>query len=261
MHGAAPGRVTLWSQQRPRGRGSTDGRGRSIAQRNRRLSPNPPPLKAVADEKQYLRAVLSEARSSLSAERSGALSIRVQQRLLATQAYLAAAKVILYAPLGREVQTALIAADALRSHRQLYYPIVDRNLRQIRLGAVSDLGELRSGAFGIREPPTTGALEVGALRTDLGAALVCVPGIAFTPAAARLGRGGGYYDRLIAALPAEAVTAGLGYSFQLIDRLPEQAHDRRLDLIVTESAVYAASGAPPAATQTANQGGLPKWAC
>ena len=215
----------------------------------------------MADEKQYLRAVLSEARSSLSAERAGALSARVQRCLLATQAYLAAAKVVLYAPLGGEVDTALIAADALRSHRQLYYPIADRKHRRIRLGAVSDPGELRPGAFGILEPPAIGALEVEALGPDLGAVLVCVPGIAFTPAAARLGRGGGYYDRLLAALCAEAVTAGLSYSFQLIDRLPEQAHDRRLDLIVTESAAYAASGAPYAAAQAADQGGLPKWAC
>lgn len=258
----ALGRVILWSQQRPHGRGNFGGRGRSIAQRNRRPSPVPPPLRAVADEKQYLRAVLSEARSSLSAERARALSTRIQQRLLATRAYHAAAKVVLYAPLGREVETALIAADAIRSHRRLYYPIVDRNRRRITLGAISNLSELRSGAFGILEPPAARGLKSNELEADgLGEALVCVPGIAFTPAAARLGRGGGYYDRLLAALPVESVTAGLGYSFQLIDRLPEQTHDRRLDLIVTESAVYAASGAPHAAAQTADQGGLPKWAC
>lgn len=211
----------------------------------------------MADEKQYLRAVLSETRSSLCAVCASARSARVQRRLLSTKAYLAAAKVVLYAPLAREVETNLIAADALRSHRQLYYPIADRKHRRIRLGAVSDLGDLRIGAFGILEPPAAGALEAEAL----GAALVCVPGIAFTPAAARLGRGGGYYDRLLATLSVEAVTAGLGYSFQLIDRLPEQAHDRRLDFIVTESAVYAASGAPAAAAQATDQGGQPKWAC
>jgi 5-formyltetrahydrofolate cyclo-ligase len=122
---------------------------------------------------------------------------------------------------------------------------------------VSDLSELAPGAFGILEPAAAGALEAG----ELGPALVCVPGVAFTPAAARLGRGGGYYDRLLAALSAEAVTAGLGYSFQLIDRLPEQLHDRRLDLVVTESAVYATSVAPHAAAQTSDQGGSPKWAC
>jgi len=210
----------------------------------------------VADEKQNLRAVLSETRLSLSAVRAGALSGCVQQRLLSTESYLAAAKVVLYAPLGREVETGLIATDALRSHRQLYYPIADREHRRIRLGAVSDLGELRAGAFGILEPPAIGALEAEAL----GAALVCVPGVAFTPDAARLGRGGGYYDRLLAALSVEAVTVGLAYSFQLIDRLPEQAHDRRLDFVVTESAVYAASGAPPAVAQATDQGGQPKWA-
>lgn len=198
---------------------------------------------------------------SLSAARTDALSVRVQRRLLATDAYLAAAKVVLYAPLGGEVETALIAVDALRTHRQLYYPVVDRKRRRMTLGVVSSLDELRAGAFGIPQPPAIGAIKAETLGTDLGAALVCVPGIAFTPAGARLGRGGGYYDRLLAALRAEAVTAGLGYSFQLIDRLPEQAHDRRLDLIVTESAVYAARGASSAAAQAADRGGSPKWAC
>ena len=112
----------------------------------------------MADEKQYLRAVLSEARSSLSAERADALSRRVQQRLLATQAYRAAAKVVLYAPLGREVETALIAADALRSQRKLYYPSVDRSSHRMSLGAVSDLSQLRPGTFGILEPLISEAL-------------------------------------------------------------------------------------------------------
>jgi 5-formyltetrahydrofolate cyclo-ligase len=211
----------------------------------------------VADEKQYRRAVLSEARSSLSARCAGALSARVQQRLLATAAWHAASKVVLYAPLDREVETALIAATALRSQRQLYYPIVDRNRRRITLAAVFELGDLRPGAFGILEPPSSGALEAN----EIGAALVCIPGIAFSPAGARLGRGGGYYDRLLAALSIEATTAGLGYSFQLIDRLPEHPHDRRLDSIVTESAVYAASGTSSAAARTADRGGSSKWAC
>lgn len=211
----------------------------------------------MADEKQYLRAVLSEARSNLPAARAAALSISVQRRLLATPAYLRANQVVLYAPQSREVETSLIGADALRSNRRLYYPIVDRERRRIRLGAVLSLAELRPGAFGIMEPSAAAALEAG----ELDAALICVPGLAFSPAAARLGRGGGYYDRLLAAVPAGTIAAGLGYSFQLIDRLPEQVHDRRLDLVVTESAVYAASDAPHAAAQPADQGGLAKWAC
>ena len=63
--------------------------------------------------------------------------------------------------------------------------------------------ELQPGAFGILEP--TGA-EI-ARYADLERALICVPGVAFGPAGQRLGRGGGYYDRLIAALAPQTVTA------------------------------------------------------
>ena len=205
----------------------------------------------MADEKSYLRSVLSDARLNLSAARAGALSMGAQRRLLATSSYRAVAEIVLYAPFEHEVDTALVAAEVLRSGRRLSYPIIDRQHRLLKFGAVTGLDQLRPGTFGIFEPPATAARA----PHELDAALVCVPGLAFTPAGARLGRGGGYYDRLIAALPARAVTAGLGYSFQLLDRLPQEFNDRRLDLIVTESAVYAARNAPPAAAQTADQGG------
>ena len=205
----------------------------------------------MADEKSYLRAVLSEARSSLSPDRAAASSQRVQQRLLATRAYQDAPKIILYAPIQREVATAILAADAVRSRRRLYYPIIEPARRRLTLGAVFSLDELHPGTFGILEPHACEAIE----PERLDAALVCVPGLAFTPDAARLGRGGGYYDRMIAALPDDAVTIGLGYSFQLLDRLPENDLDRRLDYVVTESAVYSASEAPHAAAQTAGLGG------
>jgi 5-formyltetrahydrofolate cyclo-ligase len=205
----------------------------------------------VADEKSYLRAVLSEARSSLFAARAAASSQLVQERLLATQAYRDASKIVLYAPVDREVETGIIASEAIGSRRLLYYPIIESQRGRMTLGAVSSPGELHPGRLGIPQPHPCEALEPG----ELGAALVCVPGLAFTAGAARLGRGGGYYDRMIAALPEEAVTIGLAYSFQLLDRLPEHDLDRRLDYVVTESAVYSASGAPHAAAQTAGQGG------
>ena len=90
---------------------------------------------------------------------------------------------------------------------------------------------------------------------DLERALICVPGVAFGPAGQRLGRGGGYYDRSIAALAPQTVTAGLAYSFQVLDRLPESPDDRRLGLIVTESAVHRAAATLPVADAQWAQGG------
>jgi 5-formyltetrahydrofolate cyclo-ligase len=61
--------------------------------------------------------------------------------------------------------------------------------------------------------------------------------LAFGPQGQRLGRGGGHYDRFLAALPREAITVGLAYSFQLLDRIPQESFDRRLQIIITESAL------------------------
>jgi hypothetical protein len=79
---------------------------------------------------------------------------------------------------------------------------------------------------------------------------VCVPGVAFGLEGQRLGRGGGHYDRFIGQLGGEAITVGLAFSFQLLDRIPETGLDRRLNFIVTESEVHRACEAPLPARRT-----------
>ena len=65
--------------------------------------------------------------------------------------------------------------------------------------------------------------------------LVIVPGLAFTSTGDRLGQGGGWYDRLLAALPADTATIGVCWSGQLIDQLALEPHDRAVDAVVTEA--------------------------
>ena len=67
--------------------------------------------------------------------------------------------------------------------------------------------------------------------------LVVVPLLAFDGAGARLGQGGGYYDRTLAALRAAGpvVALGLAYAGQEVARLPVEAHDQRLDAVLTEA--------------------------
>jgi hypothetical protein len=55
------------------------------------------------------------------------------------------------------------------------------------------------------------------------------------------------------------ITAGLAYSCQILDRLPETPNDRRLNIIVTESAIHLAGNAPHPAVVEADQGGVPRW--
>jgi len=84
------------------------------------------------------------------------------------------------------------------------------------------------GPHGILEPPSEAA-RVEAYEVDAW----IVPGLAFTKSGARLGYGGGWYDRLLmkAARPAKKI--GVGYRFQVVDALPVEGHDVRLDEVVT----------------------------
>jgi 5-formyltetrahydrofolate cyclo-ligase len=64
--------------------------------------------------------------------------------------------------------------------------------------------------------------------------LIITPGLAFTRAGLRLGRGGGYYDRLLATLSPPTVKLGVCFELQIVPQLPAEPHDIRLDAVITE---------------------------
>ncbi|MFZ2061522.1 MAG: 5-formyltetrahydrofolate cyclo-ligase [Candidatus Binatus sp.] len=199
----------------------------------------------VADEKKNLRAIMIACRNAVSSERARASSQTVQRNLIASEYYREASAIVLYAGIGNEVSTDLILADALKSDRAVFYPRVDVGMIVAR--RVRDRAALVAGAYGILEPPASAEVLD---RKSFAKVLVCVPGVAFGLEGQRLGRGGGHYDRFIAQLGDEAITVGLAFSFQLLDRIPETGFDRRLNFIVTESEVHRACEAPLLARRT-----------
>ena len=211
----------------------------------------------MADEKVQLRRILQECRTALSPACVAALSSSIQQRVLTLQRYSSAPAVVLYAPKDHEVLTEAILAEALAAGRVVYYPRLDLSQDQLRLVRVSDSSELRPGAYGIREPIACDTLDASAL----GDALVCVPGLGFSPSGQRLGRGGGHYDRLIAQMGPAVTTIGLAYSFQLLERLPQHPHDQRLHFVTTESAVHVAAQNWASRWGQAHEGGVPRCNC
>jgi len=211
---------------------------------------------SVADEKKNLRAILTDCRIAITPTCARARSQEIARRILAADFYRGASRVVLYASIDNEVWTDSLLADALASRKTVMLPRYDRALHGFVAARVDAVEALAPGAFGILEPP---ADAPAAAPGELKGALVCVPGVAFGPKGQRLGRGKGHYDRFLAESCAEAITIGLAYSFQLLDRIPEDSFDRRLNLIVTESAVYRAADAPAHPHAAAGQGGTPGW--
>jgi 5-formyltetrahydrofolate cyclo-ligase len=210
----------------------------------------------VADEKQKLRAIMIACRDALSRERTTASSELIQQRLLASELYRDSSAVVLYAALGNEVSTDRILSDALASGRSVFYPRVEITTGTIVARRIHARSELSPGAYRILEPAKSAEVLD---RKSFAKIMVCVPGVAFGIEGQRLGRGGGHYDRFIGQFGDEAISVGLAYSFQLLDRVPETDLDRRLNFIVTESVVHRACEAPlparRARTKEVNPGG------
>ena len=100
---------------------------------------------------------------------------------------------------------------------------------------VQSLGDLIPARWHprIREPLFAPARLIQPEEIDL----ILIPGLAFTPDGQRLGRGGGFYDRYLARLPARATKLGVCFQCQVVESLPSEAHDQRMDAIVTENGI------------------------
>jgi 5-formyltetrahydrofolate cyclo-ligase len=131
--------------------------------------------------------------------------------------------------LPEEPQTVALFDLAYESQKTVLCPRVDRRARRLSIHRIVDRSaDLVPGALGIPEPRAW-LPEVSPVTVDW----VLVPGLAFDERGFRLGRGAGYYDRLLPALRADAVRWSICLSCQLVRELPTEPHDAPVDGIST----------------------------
>jgi 5-formyltetrahydrofolate cyclo-ligase len=144
-----------------------------------------------------------------------------------------AGTLLLYASVGTEVPTDSIAMEARLRGIRVVYPRCPPDSPAMTLHTVhADDLLLAGGRFGIREPapdcPATVPAEIDA---------AFLPGLGWDRSGGRLGRGAGYYDRLLADPAWRAFRCGLFFAVQEIPEIPTDPWDRPLDAAVTEKGV------------------------
>lgn len=157
-----------------------------------------------------------------NAEELKEMSRNAIQRIEAHPSFLSAKTVLLYNSLADEVDTKPLISKYAAKKTILLPTVVGDHLELHVYHAES---ETKKGVFGIEE-------SEGPLFTDYAAInLAVIPGMAFDRNGNRLGRGKGYYDRLLPKLNGKKI--GVCFSFQLLDSIPCEKHDIPMDEIIT----------------------------
>lgn len=194
------------------------------------MSANAATLKAM------LRGEMRAKLAALSPEARQQESNRLCQRFSESVFWRAAKAILFYAPLPDEPDVWPLLAASLSDHRTYglprYVPEAGNyEARQVRVIPA----DLVAGRFGIREPSGTCPL-LDLVQFDL----VLVPGLAFDLTGGRLGRGRGFYDRLLAGFGGKK--CGVAFEEQITTVVPMEIGDVRMDAILTPSRYWEERG-------------------
>jgi 5-formyltetrahydrofolate cyclo-ligase len=147
--------------------------------------------------------------------------------LVGTDAYRRSLRLVLYAELPDELPVTPLVERARADGKAILWPRLQPD-GGLAFAACSRVEQLVPGRYGVREPDP--AMPDATLGPDV---LLLVPGLAFDERGARLGRGGGAWDRALAGARA-ALACGVAYELQIVAAVPREAHDEVVAALVTE---------------------------
>jgi 5-formyltetrahydrofolate cyclo-ligase len=158
----------------------------------------------VTAQKAAMRANMIKRLRELTAEDRESLSDEICERVLETEAWQGAQSILIFSPLPSE---------------PIITPLkIDCEVRKVVCANIPQSARSESGLH---------------LPDEID--LILVPGLVFTQDRHRLGRGGGFFDRLLAGRGANAFKLGICFSFQILDAVPIEGHDTLMDAVVTDS--------------------------
>jgi 5-formyltetrahydrofolate cyclo-ligase len=186
-----------------------------------------PPLLPKSTLRRALKATLAAINPT---DRMNA-SQRLTNHLLASDLYQSANTILAYAALPNEISLDLFITTALAEGKRVCIPAIDWDAKSMAPAQIRNLDtDLEIGRYGVRA-----ALSSCPLVELNDIDLILIPGLAFDRSFNRLGRGAGFYDRMIESLPSpRPLLVGVCFSCQIVDAVPTEPHDHPMDRVITE---------------------------
>lgn len=187
----------------------------------------------IQARKQTLRQRIIADREKLPTPERMHLSRAVIGSICNLPAYRQAKTVLGYLNFGAELAAEVWVQQALADGKQVLLPRANKASRHLDLYRVHDLRhDVAPGLWGIREPIIERCQRFDAIG-DLD--FILLPGVAFTREGARLGYGGGFYDKLLAHLPHQPALVAGAFALQVAQEIPQEDTDRKVEWLVTEN--------------------------
>ena len=183
--------------------------------------------------KKAIRKQILKKRDAISPDIKSVKDALIKQRLFDLPEFITAKTVFFYASFRSEVETLNMIEESLKIGKKIVLPKVDKERHRLMLFEIKDINELSPGYMGIPEPSLFDERRIN--LDDIK--LVIIPGAAFDYSGNRLGYGAGYYDILLSEGKRKVPVIALAYEEQLVDLIPSEVHDVKVDMIVTDKRV------------------------
>lgn len=177
-------------------------------------------------KKEDIRIRVKAQKALLSDQEKASAAAAAFALLESTASFMMSDKILMYHSLPDEIST-LDFLDRWSSSKHFFLPRVNG----VNLDILPyDRSTLQLGAFQIEEPQGDDTADIADIE------MIIVPGVAYDRRGNRVGRGKGFYDRLLAG--TKALKVGVAYDFQLVDEIDAEPHDVKVDLIITDQGIY-----------------------
>lgn len=188
------------------------------------------------ESKSKLRKRILNVRNNMSEEDVKKNSNAIMDKITSLDIYEQSKVVFIYMDFKNEVMTSNLIKRMLSEKKRVVIPYTDNINTVLIPSEITKESDLKLNSFGYYEPKSI--LPVNIEEIDL----VIVPGVVFDKNLNRIGFGKGYYDKILNRLKPSAKKVAVAHEFQVLENIPAEEHDVKMDMIITEKNIYPFTG-------------------
>jgi len=184
------------------------------------------------EAKSELRKRILNIRNNMDIEDVRKNSSAITEKIINLDSYIQSKVVFIYMDFKNEVMTSQLIKHMLSAKKRVVIPYTDTRNTVLIPSEITGEADLVLNSFGYYEPKNISPIDTGEID------LAVIPGVVFDKSLNRIGFGKGYYDRILNKLKASAKKVALAHEFQVLESIPNEEHDIKMDMIITEKAAH-----------------------